>query len=82
MNLAYTDAPGTPAAGQALVNNLDLIVLTPSGEELGSKDTVNNSEIIELNQVKLGTYKIQVRGTKIPMGKNGKQPFALVYTVH
>jgi serine protease AprX len=79
-NLVYTDAPGTPSAGQALVNNLDLIVVTPDGKELGSHDTVNNAEVLELNNLAPGTYKVQVRGINVPMGKNGKQPFALVYT--
>jgi hypothetical protein len=79
-NLVYTDAPGTPAAGQALVNNLDLIVVTPDGKELGSRDTINNAEVLELHALPAGTYKVQVRGVKVPMGKNGKQPFALVYT--
>ena len=80
-NLVYTDAPGTPSAGAALVNNLDLVVTSSTGAVVfNSTDAINNNEIAELSNLAAGTYQISVKGTKIPMGKNGKQPFALVYT--
>ncbi len=81
VNLVYTDAPGTPAAGPALVNNLDLSVTDASGKVVfASTDAINNNEVAELSGLANGTYQISVKGTKVPMGKNGKQPFALVYT--
>lgn len=80
-NLVYTDAPGTPAAAKALVNNLDLVVEAADGKQVFvSKDNTNNNEIAELEGLSAGTYTIKVKGTDIPMGKNGKQPYALVYT--
>lgn len=79
-NLVYTDAPGTPSAGAALVNDLDLQVTGPMGQVFAKSDSINNNEIVELTDLASGTYKVIVKGTKIPMGKDGKQPFALVYT--
>jgi subtilisin family serine protease len=80
VNLVYTDAPGTPSAGAALVNDLDLSVTGPTGQTYGKADSINNSEVVELSGLPAGAYKISVKGSKIPMGKEGKQPFALVYT--
>ena len=88
VNLVYTDAPGTPSAGAALVNNLDLevksiarsAVAATDAVAFASTDAINNNEVAELTGLADGTYQISVKGTKIPMGKNGKQPFALVYT--
>ncbi|PIS10792.1 MAG: serine protease [Bdellovibrio sp. CG10_big_fil_rev_8_21_14_0_10_47_8] len=79
-NLVYTDAPGTPSAGAALVNNIDLIVTGPDGKVYGGGDSINNNEVVELSGLKAGRYTISVKGIKIPMGKAGKQPYALVYT--
>jgi hypothetical protein len=84
VNLVYTDAPGTPAAKAALVNDLDLLVNAKRGTRkakvFASNDSINNHEIAELTGIANGTYEITVKGTKVPMGKDGKQPFALVYT--
>lgn len=80
VNLVYTDAPGTPAAAQALVNDLDLVIVTPSGKEIASHDQINNSEVQDLTATEAGMYAINVRGVNVPMGQNGKQPFALVFT--
>ncbi|MCB0408404.1 MAG: S8 family serine peptidase [Bdellovibrionales bacterium] len=76
VTLIYTDAPGTENASRALVNNLDLKV-TAGGQVLQSNSSVNNSEQILLNQVS-GEVLVEVLGANVPMGKNGKQPFALV----
>ncbi len=81
INLAYTDAPGTPAAAAALVNDLDLSLVNASGSVVSSpSDRINNTEIIELSNLPAGKYEIVVQGTKVPMGKNGLQPFAIVFT--
>jgi len=77
VNLVYADAPGTPAAARALVNNLDLEVAGP-GVKLANTDTLNNNALIELKNAPAGTYFVRVRGQNIPMGNAGKQPFALV----
>lgn len=81
VNLVYTDAPGSPAAGKALVNNLDLRVYnTAKSIELLSSDSVNNAEFVEVKAALGGTYTVEVSGVNVPMGRNGKQPFALVVT--
>lgn len=87
VNLVYTDAPGTPSAAAALVNDLDLQVVAGAnlpvlGAEANPSDRINNSEIVELAKLAPGSYDVVVKGAKIPMGKNGKQPFALVITAN
>lgn len=77
VNMVYADAPGTPAASRALVNNLDLEVSGPAGN-LSSNDSVNNNALIEIKNAAAGTYIVRVRGQNVPMGNAGKQPFALV----
>ena len=76
--LVYTDAPGSLTAAKALVNDLDLVILGPSGEKFEKADRVNNSEMLELLALKAGNYQVKVTGFSVPMGKNGKQPYALL----
>ncbi len=83
ITMAYTDAPGTAAATKALVNDLDLTVVTPSGETLypfgrSAKDSVNNMEQIDLKGAAPGRYHVVVTGANVPSGKKGAQPYALV----
>ena len=73
--MAYTDAPGNPGSGKALVNNLDLLVKTPSGKLIypnsgTSADNLNNVEGVRIAaaDVVSGTYTITVTGTSIPTG--------------
>jgi hypothetical protein len=80
VNLVWTDAPGSANAAQALVNDLDLQLTTPSGQVIGNNDRINNLEAIERDSLTAGTYKLSVKGYKIPQGRNGTQSFALVYT--
>lgn len=80
-NLVWTDAPGSANASQALVNDLDLVLTLPNGQTLSVNDHINNLEMIEKSELPAGTYKLTVKGTKVPQGKNGAQPYALVYTV-
>jgi len=82
VNMVYADAPGSPTASKTLVNNIDLVVTGPDGKELSSKDATNNHEIVEISNASAGSYKIEVHGVNVPMGKDGKQPFALVYSVY
>jgi subtilisin-like proprotein convertase family protein/subtilisin family serine protease len=80
--LAWTDREGTEAGHGALVNDLDLEVLTPGGllhrgnetHTGGSADRNNNVEVVELPGEE-GIYTVTVRGFNIPQGP---QPFALV----
>lgn len=79
-NLVWTDAAGSANAQKALVNDLDLVLLTPDGQSLNNNDHINNSEMIEKGDLAAGTYKLVVRGVNVPMGKSGAQPYALVFT--
>jgi len=79
-NLVWTDAPGSPNAAQALVNDLDLVLIMPNGQTLSMNDHINNLEMIEKSDLPAGTYKLVVKGYKVPQGKNGAQAYALVYT--
>lgn len=79
ITLAYTDVPGLPAAAIALVNDLDLEVIAPTGEvyrgnrfEEGESipdallpDTLNNVEAVHLATPVPGEYRIRVRGTRV-----------------
>ena len=80
-NMVYVDAAASPNAAQALVNDLDLILVKPDGSQVAPADRINNQEMIELSGLPAGDYKLIVRGIKIPQGLNGRQPFALIYTV-
>jgi hypothetical protein len=77
-NLVYTDAPASPNAASALVNDLDLAMTGP--QAAAPHDRKNNHEMIEMSNLPAGTYTLTVSGVNVPQGKNGKQPFALVYT--
>lgn len=78
ITLAWTDYPASPASARALVNDLDLVVLTPNGllfQGNRREDRVNNVETLELQVPPPGRYKISVTGFNVPLGP---QPFALV----
>ena len=84
VTMAYTDAPGTASAQRTLVNDLDLSVIDPSGRALfpngkSGKDAVNNMEQIDILNAPAGAYRIVVSGGNVPQGKNGAQPYALVF---
>lgn len=83
VTLAYTDAPPAGTAQLALVNDLDLELVTPSGRKVypnggGQKDSRNNVEAIDLDTQEAGKYRLIVRAANVPQGQSGKQPFALV----
>ncbi|MFH8120145.1 MAG: S8 family serine peptidase, partial [Candidatus Aenigmatarchaeota archaeon] len=87
ITLVWTDWPGDPAAEKALVNDLDLFVLTPSGYMRrgndfsfpydDEKDDRNNVEnvFINISEIEEGNYTVVVYGYNIPMEP---QKFALV----
>lgn len=90
--LVWTDPEAAPGSNSPLINNLDLVVRGPHGEEwLGNSflsnepkpDTVNNVEQVFIPDPVPGTYTIEVRGTSITKGvvssKEGAQDFALVF---
>lgn len=83
VTMSYTDPAPASAAARALVNNLDLELVLPSGAKVfpnrrNNADPVNNLEHIDLRIAEGGKYRIVVRGTSVPSGRSGKQAFALV----
>ena len=79
VTLVYTDAPGATAAEKQLVNNLDITVVTASGTMYVADSKVNNSEQIIIPSGQRG-LKLVVKGTSVPMGKDGRQPYSVVYS--
>ncbi|MCL4459036.1 MAG: S8 family serine peptidase [Chloroflexi bacterium] len=78
--LAWSDYPGSPAAGKQLVNDLDLRVIDPTGtvyypNGLSISDRRNNVETIDIASPSPGVYALEIKGSNIPQGP---QPFALV----
>lgn len=79
VTLAWTDVPGFPAAGIALVNDLDLEVLAPDGHvyrgnqfdggvsvaDPPATDTLNNVEGVLLPAPVPGEYLVRVRATRV-----------------
>ncbi|MEY4615117.1 MAG: hypothetical protein RJB66_77 [Pseudomonadota bacterium] len=78
VTLVYSDAPAAASAAKTLVNDLTLVVTNPQGQKLAVNDAVNNGEMIEIENATEGTYTITVKGDRVPQGKDGKQPFALL----
>jgi subtilisin family serine protease len=87
LTLAWTDYPGTPGHSPNLVNDLDLVVTSPSGRTYYGNssisnteprpDRANNVERIAIPQPEIGRYQIRVRAYNVP---RGPQAFALVYS--
>ncbi|KAG2387663.1 hypothetical protein C9374_001257 [Naegleria lovaniensis] len=91
VTVVWTDPPSSPAAKIHLINDLDLVVITPKGDKLfgnGGKssvkqtraepDQLNNVEQVELDKLDpVGLYNIVVRGNAVT---KGPQPYAIVMT--
>jgi hypothetical protein len=90
ITLAYTDAPGAIFATAPVINNLDLVVTSPSNVTYlgnvfasrqsvpaGTADAINNLEQVLLRTPEAGRYVIEVRGTQVQVGPQG---FAIVVT--
>ncbi len=90
ITLAWSDYPGSPSAGKALVNDLDLEVIAPDGTHYygnqgvyqsgqclrdGKWDACNNVEGVVIPQAPNGVYHVRVHAPNVPQGP---QPFALV----
>lgn len=79
--LVWSDPPGVP-----LVNDLDLRVTDPAGDEIygneslhpGQRDRVNNVEAVSTAQPLAGTYTISVSANRLGVGQ--RQSYALVVT--
>ncbi len=91
--MAYTDAPASLSATKQLVNDLDLLVTSPSGttyypNSRTSADRINNVEGVRIpsGSVVSGTYTITVKGynivqgmsTSLTGGKSDAQRYSLI----
>lgn len=90
ITLNWTDYPGQLYAFPALVNDLNLEVVSPSGKvyrgnnfdenvslEGGDFDAKNPTENVFIDSPETGEWKIHVHANNVP---EGPQPFALVVT--
>ena len=80
ITLVWTDYHAALAAGISVVNDLDLVVITPGGAVLYANggtapDRLNNVEGIDMHTTTPGSYSVQVIGHNVPQKP---QPYALV----
>jgi hypothetical protein len=87
VTLCWSDYPGTMRAAYILVNNLNLTVISPTGDTFkgsvysagqsvtgGIYDTLNPEECVRRNSPAVGTWTIMVKAKNAPQGP---QPFGL-----
>jgi serine protease AprX len=82
--LVWTDYPGNPSSSVSLVNDLDLVIKSPSGKQnIGNDfsypynnnwDGRNNIEVVVIPISEAGTYTIEVQAYNVP---SGSQAFSL-----
>ncbi|KJS15145.1 MAG: hypothetical protein VR69_14705 [Peptococcaceae bacterium BRH_c4b] len=86
--LAWSDPEASPEADQTLINNLDLEIISPSGEKLpgngflktGSPDSTNNVEQVYIEEPEAGNYTIRVWATSVDNQKSPSgQKYALAF---
>jgi hypothetical protein len=88
VTLAFTDAPGAILSADPVVNNLNLVLTSPSGDQFlgnvfasgqsttgGSADARNNLEQVHLRTPEAGVWTISVLAPVVQVGPQG---FALV----
>ncbi len=91
VTLSWTDKEGSPVAAQAIVNNLDIKLVTPAGDTVlpwklnpanpkgpafRGIDDINTNEQITMDKPAAGIYTIVVKGTQVPFGP---QDYAVAY---
>ena len=77
--MAYSDYPSALSAGINLVNDLDLLLISPGGTRhypngLDRADTLNNVEGIDIASAQTGLWTLVVSARNVPQGP---QPYAL-----
>lgn len=86
VNIVWTDPPATPVAYRALVNDLNLRVVTPDGTVIyGNRapgatvpDQVNNVEMVQIDQPAVGVYEFYIEGANVVFPvENPRQTYAL-----
>jgi len=83
VTLVWTDQPGSPSAAKALVNDLDLLITDPDGNQylpwildknnpesmaLYGKNHVDNVEQVVVNKPSKGNWTVQISGFVVPFG--------------
>jgi hypothetical protein len=90
ITIAWDDAPGTPNVLPTLVNDLDLVVTSPTGQQFFPwtlsasqpwlpavrtvRNSVDNIEQVLVSNPQPGTWTVIVRGLSVPQGP---QPFSI-----
>lgn len=77
ITLMWYDAPALLGSQEQLVNDLDFVLVLPDGAEEVIQNRLNPFEFFHKKNLIQGTYRIRVKGTRIPMGVDGFQPYAL-----
>jgi len=91
--LCYSDTAGPMRASRTLVNDLDLVVISPSGTVYlgnvwsggqsvpgGLRDSINETECFRLNAPEIGVWRFIIKGHNVPVGGAKGQPYALAIT--
>lgn len=84
ITMAYTDQPATLPATVTPVNDLDLLVISPSGDVFvgnnlvsgfsvpgGLPDPINNLEHVRIQSPVVGRWTVRIRGTAVNLGTQG-----------
>lgn len=77
VSLAWSDYPGTSGAEKAIVNDLDLYVISPNGTVYNRGNHLDTTEILHLGNCEAGTYKVIVKAATI---MNGPQVGSVAFT--
>ncbi len=85
VTLVWSDYFAYPSTNPALVNDLDLVVIAPSGTQYlgnvfngnwsttgGSRDSLNVVEGVRIQNPEVGTWTVYVIGTNVPMAYQGE----------
>jgi hypothetical protein len=85
ITVVWTDYSGPIGSGVTLVNDLNVVLVSPNGTEYfgndftspynSSKDSLNNVEGIRIGSAEIGDYSLKIKGYNIP---SGPQPFSFV----
>lgn len=75
--LAWSDYPGTSGAEKAIVNDLDLYVVSPNGTVYNRDNHLDTTEILHLGNSEAGSYKVIVKAATL---MNGPQIASVAFT--
>jgi hypothetical protein len=81
--LVYTDAKKLHTSDTTLVNDLEIVLLDKSGNEVLASDQGRRVEQID-TELSAGDYEVRVKGLRVPLGSTARnqQPFSLVISAN